>query len=119
MKTSRAPNGTRPVAAQRLPSSDGAVTGAQVLADATRIRLLMLLGEEEATVGTLVARLKTPQPLVSHHLAILRAFRVVVARREGRSVRYRLAAPPPAPGIVRISPGGTAVTITPVPGRNA
>jgi DNA-binding transcriptional ArsR family regulator len=106
------PAENRPVVTDRLSAFDDAVAAAQALADRTRLRLLMRLSEGEATVGSLVAHLKMPQPMVSHHLAILRALRVVEGRREGRSVRYRLTAPAPAPGVVRVSPGGTTVTIT-------
>ena len=45
---------------------------AQALADETRLRLLYLLLDGDATVNDLVTRLDIPQPRVSTHLALLR-----------------------------------------------
>jgi hypothetical protein len=109
----RAPAADGPAAEGVGPSVEGAVAAAQALADGTRLRLLMLLGEGEAVVAELVTRLMVPQPNVSHHLAILRGLGAVEARRDGRSIVYRLLVPPPAPGFVRVSAGGATVTITP------
>ena len=107
-----------PAAAGGGPTGDGAVAAAQALADGTRLRLLMLLGEGEAVVAELVARLKVPQPNVSHHLAILRGLGAVESRRDGRSIVYRLLVPPPVPGAIRVSSGGATVTITPFSGAD-
>lgn len=59
--------------------------------DATRLRIIDLLGEEEFSVGQLVARLGLAQPKVSNHLACLRWCGFVTARREHRTVLYRLS----------------------------
>ena len=64
------------------------------LADRTRLRLINLLGDSEVCVCFLVEILKTSQPKISRHLAYLRQARVVVARREGKWMHYRLAEPP-------------------------
>jgi DNA-binding transcriptional ArsR family regulator len=45
------------------------------------------------TVGRLADRLAVAQPNVSQHLALMRAAGVVVAERDGREIRYRLADP--------------------------
>ena len=64
------------------------------LADRTRLRLINLIGDSEVCVCFLVEILKTSQPKISRHLAYLRQARVVVARREGKWMHYRLAEPP-------------------------
>jgi len=64
------------------------------LADRTRLRLINLLGDSEVCVCFLVEILRTSQPKISRHLAYLRQARVVVARREGKWMHYRLSEPP-------------------------
>jgi len=62
------------------------------LGDATRVRILELLGEHgELAVGDLVTRLGQSQPKVSNHLACLRWCGFVATRREHPSVLYRIA----------------------------
>ena len=61
------------------------------LGDPTRLRILELLSEAEASVGDLVARLGLAQPKVSNHLACLRGCGFVAWRRERRTILYRLA----------------------------
>src|SRR5205814_8022727 len=62
------------------------------LGDPIRLRILELLrAEGELTVGQLVERLRIAQPKVSNHLACLRWCGFVEARREHRTVFYRLA----------------------------
>jgi ArsR family transcriptional regulator, cadmium/lead-responsive transcriptional repressor len=63
----------------------------RALGDPTRLRILELLDEGEASVGQLVERLDQPQPQVSKHLACLRWCGFVDTRREHRHVYYRVA----------------------------
>ena len=65
----------------------------RALADHTRLRLLNLMGEDEVCVCFLVEALKLSQPKISRHLAYLRRAGIVVARREGKWMHYRLALP--------------------------
>ena len=65
----------------------------QALGDATRLRLLNLMGDEELCVCTLVEILDQSQPKISRHLAYLRRAGIVEARREGRWMHYRIAPP--------------------------
>jgi ArsR family transcriptional regulator len=61
------------------------------LADATRLRLLVLLtAEGELCVCELTHALKTSQPKISRHLATLREMDLVVDRRVGQWIYYRL-----------------------------
>jgi len=67
----------------------------KAFADPVRLRLLNLLsGErEEVCVCHLNEALGIPQPTVSRHLAYLRKHGLVVGRKEGLWVHYRLAKP--------------------------
>jgi ArsR family transcriptional regulator len=61
------------------------------LADATRLRILSLLSEDEICVCHIHASLDVPQPTASRHLAYLRKSGLVEARRDGIWMHYRLA----------------------------
>jgi len=64
------------------------------MAHPARIRILELLSEKsEQTVQELQARLAVDQPIVSQHLAKLRAHGVVTSRKQGTTVIYALADP--------------------------
>jgi DNA-binding transcriptional ArsR family regulator len=61
-----------------------------LLADPTRVQLLALLEQEEATVQALADKMpRTPQN-ISRHLCILHRAGIVARRREGTSVYYSL-----------------------------
>ena len=66
----------------------------QALGDATRLRLLNLMGEQEVCVCYFVEILGAPQPKISRHLAYLRNAGIVAARREGKWMHYRIVMPP-------------------------
>jgi ArsR family transcriptional regulator len=61
-----------------------------LLGDPTRLRLLALLESEELTVAELAQITRLAQPRVSTHLARLREAGLVLDRREGVSVYYRM-----------------------------
>ena len=63
------------------------------LADRNRLRLLNLMGDDEICVCFFVEILNMPQPKVSRHLAYLRNAGIVVARREGKWIHYRMTYP--------------------------
>jgi SAM-dependent methyltransferase len=65
-------------------------------ADPTRLRLLALLANGEATVGELQEILEQSQPRVSRHLRLLDEAGLVVKFRDGHWIYYRLASPPSA-----------------------
>lgn len=61
------------------------------LADDTRLRcLLLILREEELCVCELMVALDEIQPKISRHLAQLRRNKLVVDRRQGQWVFYRI-----------------------------
>ena len=71
------------------------------LADRTRLRLLNLMDGREVCVCYFVEILGQSQPKISRHLAYLRRVGVVVARREGKWMHYKIVMPTDA-GAARI-----------------
>lgn len=61
-----------------------------MLADATRVRIVLALQEGELSVNTLAEVVEKSPAAVSQHLAKLRLARIVAARHEGTRVFYRL-----------------------------
>ena len=55
----------------------------RVLSDKTRLQIVLILAEGERNVGSLSEELKLGQPIVSHHLGLLRMNRVVINKRAG------------------------------------
>jgi DNA-binding transcriptional ArsR family regulator len=62
-----------------------------MLADATRVRIVLALKDGELSVNTLADVVGKSPAAVSQHLAKLRLARVVMTRHEGNRVFYRLA----------------------------
>jgi DNA-binding transcriptional ArsR family regulator len=93
--------------------ADAIVGALQVLGDPTRLKILLLLGGGELNVSQLQERLASKQPTVSHQLGLLRAWRLVVHRREGKRVFYRLSPTVTAagPGALRVATAGGVVSI--------
>ncbi|MGE0151688.1 MAG: ArsR/SmtB family transcription factor [Reyranellaceae bacterium] len=60
----------------------------KLLGDATRLRIAMLCLHERVSVGAIAERLDLSVSLVSHHLRLLRAARILRAEREGKQVFY-------------------------------
>jgi len=58
-----------------------------------RLRILCLLIEGEMSVGELAETTKLRQSAVSQHLALLRAHKIVSARKEGTTVFYSIDDP--------------------------
>ena len=65
----------------------------RVLADSTRLRIINLVAEQEICVCYFVQVIDAPQPKISRHLSYLRRAGLVIARREGKWMHYRLAMP--------------------------
>ena len=63
----------------------------RAFSDRTRLRILNLLSGGEICVCDLVDVLGAPQAKVSRHLAYLRKARLVLSRKEGLWIHYRLA----------------------------
>lgn len=63
----------------------------KVFTSAARIQILDLLRTGERPVGEIAHELGLAQPTVSQHLMMMRSKGVLVARREGATVHYRVA----------------------------
>ncbi|PLR29213.1 metalloregulator ArsR/SmtB family transcription factor [Chimaeribacter arupi] len=67
------------------------------LSDDTRLSLVLLLREKgELCVCELSSILNEPQPKISRHLALLRESGLLIDRREGKWIHYRLSPHMPA-----------------------
>jgi ArsR family transcriptional regulator len=62
-----------------------------MFADSTRIKILYDLTQGEKNVTELCADLEMNQSAVSHQLQLLKAAKLVIARREGKQMIYSLA----------------------------
>jgi ArsR family transcriptional regulator, arsenate/arsenite/antimonite-responsive transcriptional repressor len=80
--------GDTPMTDRRLDSLE---TLFRALADRTRLRIVSLLLSGEVCVCDIHESLGLPQPTVSRHLAYLRHAGLVVSRKDGLWVHYRLA----------------------------
>jgi DNA-binding transcriptional ArsR family regulator len=60
------------------------------LSDASRVRIIAVLLEQELSVGDLARQLSMSESAVSHQLRGLRQLRLVRVRREGRQAFYSL-----------------------------
>ncbi|CDH04357.1 DNA-binding transcriptional repressor [Xenorhabdus bovienii str. kraussei Quebec] len=69
----------------------------KILSDETRLSIILLLREAgELCVCDLCAAASESQPKISRHMAILRDSGLVLDRREGKWVHYRLSPHMPA-----------------------
>jgi DNA-binding transcriptional ArsR family regulator len=64
----------------------------RALADPTRRQILQYLKSGELAAGQIVERLPISGPSVSRHLAILKSAGLVLERRDGNRILYRLQA---------------------------
>jgi ArsR family transcriptional regulator, lead/cadmium/zinc/bismuth-responsive transcriptional repressor len=63
------------------------------LGDATRLRMLKLIADEELCSCEVMAALGLTQPTTSHHLGILERTGILSSRRAGKWVFYKIANP--------------------------
>ncbi len=69
------------------------ITSLKAAADPVRLRILLLLSEEEACVCELMGVFRMPQSKLSHHLIILRDAGLLSDSRRGKWNYYRLRTP--------------------------
>lgn len=62
-----------------------------MMCDSTRLRILWLLCHTEECVSDIAAAVDMSSPAVSHHLRTLKQSGLIVSRRDGKEVLYRLA----------------------------
>ena len=63
----------------------------RLMGDQSRLRIILLCANGPICVGEIAAQLELPQSLVSHHLRLLRATRILRARRQGKQMYYSVA----------------------------
>jgi DNA-binding transcriptional ArsR family regulator len=61
------------------------------LGDATRLKMLKLIGDEELCSCEVMAALELTQPTTSHHLGILERAGILTSKRNGKWVFYKIA----------------------------
>ena len=78
----------------KLPSQEECIQAAEMfkqISDGTRLRILWLLCHCEECVSNIAAVMDMSDPAVSHHLKLLRTSGLIVSRRDGKEIYYRLA----------------------------
>ncbi len=60
------------------------------LGDANRLKIIKFIGKEERSVSEIVESIGLSQPLVSHHLRILREREILETKRNGPFIYYKL-----------------------------
>jgi DNA-binding transcriptional ArsR family regulator len=79
----------------KLDNPDGAIDQLadlfHLLGDATRLRIVLACLTQPTSVGDIAAALALSSSLVSHHLRLLRAARILKAERQGKQVFYAAA----------------------------
>lgn len=77
------------------PESDAAVAQLadlfHLLGDPTRLRIVLACLEQPIAVSEIAAALQLSSSLVSHHLRLLRAARIVKSERQGKQIFYTAA----------------------------
>jgi DNA-binding transcriptional ArsR family regulator len=63
----------------------------KTLGDVSRLKIVLLCLKGPFSVGDITNQLELSQPLVSHHLRLLKAARLVKAERQGQQIFYSLA----------------------------
>jgi ArsR family transcriptional regulator len=73
------------------PTIEGLANVFKLLADRSRLKILLALSQDgEMNVTALCDLLRQSQPMVSHHLHLLRMARLVGYRRDGKHNFYRV-----------------------------
>lgn len=60
----------------------------RLMGDPTRLRIILTCLHEPVSVGEIAARVESSPSLVSHHLRLLKAARVLRSERRGKQVFY-------------------------------
>lgn len=79
---------------EKLPTQEECRQAAELfkqISDGTRLRILWLLCHCEECVSNISAAMDMSDPAVSHHLKLLRSSGLIISRKEGKEVYYKLA----------------------------
>ncbi len=79
---------------EKLPSIEDCKLVAEIfkqLSDGTRLRILWILCHCEECVSNIAVAMEMSDPAVSHHLKVLKNAGLIVNRRDGKEIFYKLA----------------------------
>ena len=79
---------------EKLPTVEECRIVAEIfkqVSDGTRLRILWFLCHCEECVGNVAMAMDMSAPAVSHHLKILKNTGLIVSRREGKEIYYKVA----------------------------
>lgn len=79
---------------EKLPTMEECRMVAEIfkqISDGTRLRILWLLCHCEECVSNIAAAMEMSDPAVSHHLKTLKNTGLIVSRRDGKEIYYKLA----------------------------
>jgi len=62
----------------------------QILGDASRLKIIKCINDKECSVNEIVEATCLSQPLVSHHLKVMRDSEIVATKRSGPFIFYAL-----------------------------
>lgn len=82
------------IALENMPTVEECMRMAEIfklISDGSRLRILWLLCHCEECVSNISAAMGMSDPAVSHHLKLLRKAGLIVSRREGKEIYYKLA----------------------------
>ena len=78
----------------RMPGVDECITVAEIfkkVGDGSRLRIFWMLCHCEECVSNIAAAMEMSDPAVSHHLRVLRDNGLIVSRRSGKEIYYKIA----------------------------
>ncbi|MBO5031807.1 MAG: winged helix-turn-helix transcriptional regulator [Lachnospiraceae bacterium] len=79
---------------ENMPDAEACAQAADMfkqVSDGSRLRILWLLCHCEECVSNISAAMDMSDPAVSHHLKLLKKSGLIISRREGKEVYYKLA----------------------------
>lgn len=65
----------------------------QMLANAKRLEIIGILGEEELSVGEIAEKMDLRMANISQHLSIMKSKGILLSRRDGVNIYYRISNP--------------------------
>lgn len=69
---------------------ENVVAHAKLVADESRLQILSFLSNGPQNVTAICTEMKSSQPVISHHLALLRVSGILENRRDGKSIIYSI-----------------------------
>ncbi len=79
---------------EKLPPQEECIQAAEMfkqISDGSRLRIFWFLCHCEECVSNIAAVMEMSDPAVSHHLKLLRKSGLIVSRRDGKEIYYRMA----------------------------